>query len=142
MRRHAKDATDIYALGIAGWADQDVFGKELDGGLQAIASVLPIKQRTVRLINRRETLDTIPLADFQNFKAAVQSIGSVMNKHKDVLVLFMTSHGEKTGFALELPGGVAELTPQQVAATLDEAGIKNRIVIVSACLFGNLSCRH
>ena len=132
-----QDATDIYALGIAGWADQDVFGKELDGGLQAIASVLPIKQRTVRLINRRDTLDTIPLADFQNFKAAVQSIGSVMNKHKDVLVLFMTSHGEKTGFALELPGGVAELTPQQVAATLDEAGIKNRIVIVSACFSGS-----
>lgn len=129
-------ATDIYALGIAGWADQDVFGKELDGGLQAIASVLPIKQRTVRLINRRDTLDTLPLADLQNFKAAVEGIGSVMNKDKDVLVLFMTSHGEKSGFALELPGGVAELTPQQVASTLDEAGIKNRIVIVSACFSG------
>jgi hypothetical protein len=128
--------TDIYALGIAGWADQDVFGKELDGGLQAISSVLPIRQRTVRLINRRDTLETIPLADFQNFKAAVEGIGSVMNKDKDVLVLFMTSHGEKSGFALELPGGVAELTPQQVASTLDGAGIKNRIVIVSACFSG------
>ncbi len=59
-----------------------------------------------------------------------------MNKERDILVLFMTSHGEKTGFALELPGGVAELTPQQVAATLDGAGIKNRIVIVSACFSG------
>lgn len=129
-------ATNIYALGIAGWADQDVFGKELDGGLKAIANVLPTKERTVRLINRRDTLATVPLADFQNFKAAVQGIGSVMNKDRDILVLFMTSHGEKTGFALELPGGVAELTPQQVASTLDGAGIKNRIVIVSACFSG------
>ena len=30
--------------------DQDVFGKEVDGGLDAIANVLPIKDRTVRLI--------------------------------------------------------------------------------------------
>ena len=29
-----KGAIDIYALGVAGWADQNVFGKELDGGLE------------------------------------------------------------------------------------------------------------
>jgi len=131
-----KGATDVYALGIAGWADQDVFVKELDGGLQAIASVLPINDRTVRLINRRDTLETFPLADLQNFQAAVHAIGDVMDKDNDILVLFMTSHGEKTGFALELPGVVAELTPQQVASTLDDVGIKNRIVIVSACYSG------
>ena len=131
-----KGATDVYALGIAGWGEQDVFVKELDGGLQAIASVLPIQDRTVRLINRRDTLETFPLADLQNFQAAVHAIGDVMDKDNDVLVLFMTSHGEKTGFALELPGAVAELTPQQVASTLDGAGIKNRIVIVSACYSG------
>ena len=131
-----KGVTDFYALGIAGWADQDVFVKELDGGLQAIASVLPIKDRTVRLINRRDTLETVPLADLQNFQAAVRAIGGVMDKDKDVLVLFMTSHGEKTGFALELPGAMAELTPQQVASTLDGEGIKNRVVIVSACYSG------
>ena len=129
-------ATDVYALGIAGWADQDVFGKELNGALQAIAGVLPIKERTVRLVNRRDTLETLPLATFENFTAAVDGIGTIMNKDKDILLLFMTSHGEKTGFALELPGGVAELTPQQVATTLDGAGIKNRIVIVSACFSG------
>ena len=131
-----KGATDVYALGIAGWADQDVFVKELDGGLQAIASVLPIKDRTSALSIDRDTLETIPLADLQNFQAAVHAIGDVMDKDNDILVLFMTSHGEKTGFALELPGAVAELTPQQVASTLDGAGIKNRIVIVSACYSG------
>ncbi len=131
-----KGVTDFYALGITGWADQGVFVKELDGGLQAIASVLPIKDRTVRLINRRDTLETVPLADLQNFQAAVHAIGDVMDKDMDVLVLFMTSHGEKTGFALELPDATAELTPQQVASTLDGAGIKNRVVIVSACYSG------
>jgi hypothetical protein len=131
-----KGVTDIYVLGIAGWGDQDVFVKELDGGLGSIASVLPIKNHTIRLINRSDTLATFPLANLANIQAAVHAIGNVMDKDEDVLVLFMTSHGGHTGFALELPGGTVELTPQQVAAALDGEGIKNRVVIVSACFSG------
>jgi hypothetical protein len=128
--------TDIYALGIAGWANQDVFVKELDGGLAALASVLPIKDRTIRLINHRETLATVPLANPQNFAAAVHAVGEVMDKDEDVLVLLMTSHGDQHGFMLEVPGGRIELTPDEVASTLDKEGIKNRVVIVSACYAG------
>ena len=131
-----KGETQIYTLAIAGWADQDVFIKELDGALEAIGSVLPINGRTVRLINRRDTVNTTPLANFPNFTAAVRAIGNVMDKDNDVLVLVMTSHGEQSGFALQLPGGMAELTPQQVAVALNGEGIKNRVVIVSACFSG------
>jgi len=126
----------VYALGIAGWAD-DVFLKELDGGLAAIGGILPIRGRTLRLVNHRETLESLPLASQRNFSAAVHAIGKVMNKDDDVLLLLMTSHGEPTGFGLRLPNEViSELTPQEVAATLDREGIKNRIVIVSACYAG------
>jgi hypothetical protein len=128
--------TDVYALGIAGWGEQDVFRKELDGGLAAIGSVLPIKDHVIRLINNLQTVETVPLADIRNFKAAVHAIAQVMDKNEDVLILVMTSHGEETGFALELPSGPAELTPQQVTTTLDGEGIKNRVVIVSACYAG------
>ena len=31
-----KGTTDIYAIGIAGWSDQDVFIKELNGGLSIL----------------------------------------------------------------------------------------------------------
>ena len=132
-----KGATNVYALGLAGWADQDVFVKELDGGLAVMGDILPISGRTLRLINDRNTLDHVPLATDRNFIAAVQAIGKVMNKTDDVLLLLMTSHGEHTGFALKLPNQTAsELTPQFVAATLNNEGIKNRLVIVSACLSG------
>jgi hypothetical protein len=131
-----KGETEIYTLALAGWADQDVFIKELDGALEAIGSVLPIKGHTVRLINRRDTVNTIPLANFSNFTAAAHAIGDAMDKDNDVFILVMTSHGEQTGFALQLPGGTAELTPKQVAAALDGEGIKNRVVIVSACFSG------
>jgi hypothetical protein len=131
-----KGVTDIYALGIAGWAEQDVFIKELDGGLESLSSVLPIKDRTVRLINNPDTLGTIPLANLQNFTAAVHAIGDVMDKDEDILVLLMTSHGSNHGFMLQVPGATTELTPQEVTSALDGAGIKNRVVIVSACYAG------
>jgi hypothetical protein len=131
-----KGETNIYALALAGWAEQDVFIKELDGGLEALASVLPINGRTVRLINHHNTVNTIPLANLPNFAAAVHAIGNIMDRDNDVLILLMTSHGYRGGFALQLPGDQGVLTPQQVAATLDGEAIKNRVVIVSACYSG------
>ena len=66
----------------------------------------------------------------------MHAIGNIMDKNKDIFILLMTSHGDRTGFALQLPGNIAELTPRQVAAALDGEGIKNRVVIVSACYSG------
>ena len=132
-----KDATNIYALGIAGWAEQDVFLKELDGALAAISAVLPIRGHWVRLANHRETLERLPLANQRNFAAAVHALGGILDKESDVLLLLMTSHGEPSGFGLRLPSEVVtQLTPQEVAAVLDHEGIKNRVVIVSACYSG------
>jgi Peptidase C13 family len=132
-----RGSTNIYALGIAGWADQDVFLKELDGGLAVLGSVLPIRGHSVRLVNHRETLESLPLANQRNFAAAVHALGQVMDKDADVFLLLMTSHGQPTGFGLRLPSDViTQLTPQEVAATLDNEGIKNRIVIISACYAG------
>lgn len=131
-----KGATAVYALGIDGWEDE-VFLKELDGGLAALGNVLPIRGRVVRLINNRTTLQSAPLADRRNFAAAVHAVAALMNKDDDIFILFMTSHGEPTGFGLKQPNGaLSELTPQEVAATLNNEGIKNRIVVVSACYSG------
>jgi Peptidase C13 family len=129
--------TNVYAIGIAGWAGQDVFLKELDGGLAVLGDILPIIGHTLRLVNQRETLESLPLANQRNFVAAVRAVGEIMNKDEDVLLLLMTSHGEPSGFGLRLPNeAIAELTPTEVAATLNNEGIKNRIVIVSACFAG------
>ena len=72
-----KGTTDIYVIGLAGWANQDVFVKELDGALTSIGTVLPIKDHTLRLINNRETVSSVPLATPKNFSAAVHAVGAV-----------------------------------------------------------------
>lgn len=127
--------TDVYAVGLAGWSEQDVFRKELDGALAAMGRLLPLKDRIIRLSNDPEA--KLPLADHKNFAAAVRAVAQVMDKSEDVLLLLMTSHGATNGFALQLPGKqVAVLTPQEVATILRNEGIKNRLVIVSACYSG------
>jgi hypothetical protein len=127
--------TDVYAIGLAGWLEQDVFRKELDGALGVMGRLLPLKDRTIRLSNHPDS--RLPLADHKNFAAAVHAVAQVMDKTEDVLVLLMTSHGANNGLALQLPGKqVAVLTPQEVSTILAKEGITHRLVIVSACYSG------
>jgi hypothetical protein len=132
-----KGATDLYTIGVAGWADEDVFVKELDGTIASLTKVLPIEGRVMQLVNRADTAKTIPLATRDNIAAAVRAVARVMDKDEDVLVLFMTSHGTRAGFGLKLPGRPPiEFAPRDLAGILDASGIRNRVVIVSACYSG------
>ena len=127
--------TDIYIIGVAGWASEDVFGNELAGALRVLGKALPLSG-AVRLINGAETAKTIPLASRPNFAAAVRAVAGVMDRDEDVLIIFLTSHGVKEGFGLQLPALLVRFSPQELAAILKKAGIKNRVVIVSACFSG------
>ena len=137
LKPQVRGETDVYAIGIAGYAEQDVFIKELDGALAALDKVLPLRDRTLRLVNHVDTADRTPAAMRANFAAAVRAVARKMDRDEDVLLLFMTSHGSQDGVALELPGLVnVDLAPEDVAAVLDREGIRNRIVVVSACYSG------
>jgi hypothetical protein len=137
LKPQERGQTDVFAIGIAGYAEQDVFIKELDGALAGLAKVLPVRERTLRLVNHVDTAEHTPAAIRANFAAAVRAIARKMDRDEDVLLLFMTSHGTQDGVALELPGLVnVDLAPEDVAAVLDREGIRNRIVIVSACYAG------
>jgi hypothetical protein len=61
-----------------------------------------------------------------------------MNADEDVLILFLTSHGTKSGMlAVRQPGWpLLDISPAALDEALRAAGIKWRIVIVSACYSG------
>jgi hypothetical protein len=127
----------IFTIGVAGFSAEDVFLKELNGALGSIGQVLPIEGRTLRLVNHLSLVNAAPLASLQNFAAAIHGVGKLMNKDDDILLLFMTSHGSPDGFALVMEDvGRGTLRPDEIASVLDDEGIKNRIVIVSACYAG------
>ena len=127
--------TDIYVIGVAGWASEDVFRNELAGALGVLGKALPLSG-AIRLMNSPDSAKTLPLASRPNFAAAVRALAGVMDREEDVLLVFMTSHGVPDSFALQLPALLVRFTPQEFATILRKAGIKNRVVIVSACFSG------
>jgi hypothetical protein len=92
----------------------------------------------VRLINNPKTVLDTPIASRTSLKAALRAVAEAMDDGEDVLVLFLTSHGsENHRFSLTLwPMGFHELDPPALRQALDESGIRNRVVIVSACYSG------
>ena len=61
-----------------------------------------------------------------------------MSPEEDVLFLFLTSHGDKGGrFSLSFwPLRLNDLTAADLKAMLDDAGIRHRVIVVSACYSG------
>jgi hypothetical protein len=133
----ASNKPNIFVVGVAGWSDQDVFKKEIEQSLDIIGARLGAEGRAVALINNDESADTHPIASVQNLSQVLRGVARKMNLEEDVLLLTMTSHGSKEGFALE-NGALVErtLSPQSLRAMLDEIGIRNRVVIVSSCYSG------
>ncbi len=129
---------DIYFIGIGGYADQDVFMKEINAVSRLFQERFGTSGKTIRLVNNRKTLATLPVASVTSLRAALMRVAEVMDKDEDFLFLFLTSHGTTTHrLSLEIsPLGLQELEPAKLRDLLDESRIKNRVVIVSACYSG------
>jgi hypothetical protein len=69
---------------------------------------------------------------------ALDGVAAKMNRAEDVLVLYTTSHGSPgVGLNFRDPAvGSAVIAPSQLAAILDHAGAKNRLLILQACFSG------
>jgi hypothetical protein len=94
--------------------------------------------KIVELVNNRNSAARLPIATLTSLRASLKRVAEVMDKNEDILFLFLTSHGSKTHrLSLDFwPLRLHELYPAKLRALLDESGIKNRVVVVSACYSG------
>jgi hypothetical protein len=127
-----------FLLAAAPNGSQDVFAHEVQGVQQIFDERFGTRGHSAVLINSTATLDTVPLADSKNIAVALQEIGKQMNRDRDVLVLFLTSHGAPGFVSVELGDyPLNQITPDSLAKALDDANIKNRVLIISACHAGS-----
>jgi hypothetical protein len=130
--------TELYYVGFAGYGVQAVFLKEARFARDALARRVDLARRALVLANAPDPEAGQPLASATALRRALQGVARKMNLDEDVLFLFLTSHGsEDASLAVTqsmLP--FSDLSANDVAAALDEAGIKWRIVVVSACYSG------
>ncbi len=133
-----KRKADLFFVGFAGYATEDVFSKEVFYAQELFDERFDTRGHSISLINHLQTLDKIPLATATNLALTLKRIGKIMNTEEDILFLYLTSHGsENHQLSVSFwPLALNNITPQNLNAMLDDAGIKWRIVIVSSCYSG------
>jgi hypothetical protein len=89
-------------------------------------------------VNHAGTVERLPWATPLNLRRAIEEIAARMDRAEDVLVLYLTSHGA-SNFELAAahpPLQVDSLSPSDLRRMLDEAGIRHRVIAISACYAG------
>jgi hypothetical protein len=130
--------TNLYLVGVAGYGAQNVFRREVDAVDALFAERFGTRGRSVKLVNNPATVRDTPIATRTALAYALKRVGALMDPEEDVLFLFLTSHGDKEGrLSLSLwPLHLTDLTATDLRAMLDDAGIRNRVIVVSACYSG------
>lgn len=130
--------TDVYGLVFAPFAQEDVFLRESAMVSRLLAERFDAGGRVLHLANHATTADAYPWATPLNLKRAVEALAERMDRAQDVLVVYLTSHGASNFklAATHWPLQVDALGPGELRVALDEAGIKHRVIAVSACYSG------
>lgn len=129
---------DIYFVGVAGFAAEDVFMKELDVVGALFRERFDTANRMIALVNNPRTVSDIPLATVTGLQRVLEEIGGIVNVEEDMVFLYLTSHGsEDHRVAMQFaPLQLRDIEPKLLRKMLDDSGIKWRIIVISACFSG------
>jgi Peptidase C13 family len=131
-------ASSMYLVGFSGVGEQKVFAGEISLAAKVFGDRYGTQQRTLLLVNDQRDLESHPLATVTGLKVALLDIGRRMDRERDILTLVISSHGSKDPAISVSNGGLPlnDLTGPDLKRAFDEAGIRWRIVIISACHAG------
>ena len=130
--------TSLFMVGFAGVGRQKVFAGEIGLAAKVIGDRYGTAQRTLLLVNDQRDLESHPLASVTGLKLALADIGKRMDRERDALILFISSHGSQEP-AISVSNGMLplnDLTGKDLKAALEEARIRWRVIIISACHAG------
>lgn len=138
LRAQTPGKIDLFGLGFAGDGEEKVFRNEVEYFDRLMSGRFDAAGRTLSLINSPDTVATVPLATLTNLRSALVGVAAHMDTREDVLFLFLTSHGSEDHrlFVGMDPLPLRQIAPGDLRASLDDAGIQWRVVVVSACYSG------
>jgi hypothetical protein len=130
--------SELYFVGFAPDASQDVFLREMRFVKRLFDERLGTAGRSIALASSHDALEEFPIGSATNLSRALARVGQAMNPDEDVLFLFVSAHGDREHrlSAAQPPLELAALTPTALARMLQDAGIKWRVVVISACYSG------
>jgi hypothetical protein len=125
----ASPKVSVLAFGLFG--AQSVFESEAKGAAGIVAHQLDASAVVVR--TNTKTRGDVTIASIEK---ELQSVAQQMDRENDLLFLILTSHGSQAGVAVQAGRREEILSPAALAGMLERAGIRHRVVVISACYSG------
>ena len=129
---------NLYFVGIGGDGKQNVFYNEIAYIRNLFDESFDTRGRSAILVNNTDTVNAIPLATVTSLKHILTDVANKMDSEKDILFLYLTSHGSKEHqlvidqHGLSLP----DLPADQLGKILASLPIRWKVVVISACYAG------
>lgn len=132
-----KGVVDAYVL-VVGLDSDPVFGREAREAGKVLSRRFDGAGRTLVLAGGDgRGGGALAMGSLHALNLALARVGELMDPAEDVLVLYTTGHGAPYGMTYrDGDEGFGVLTPARLAGLLDELGIRNRLLILSACYSG------
>lgn len=129
---------NLYLITFAGDGGEDVFHNEAEYAAQLFTQRFGATAHSVVLENNPATLTSHPLASWSNLENALDGLARVMKPDQDILMLYITSHGDEDH---DLLVDMDPLPLDQIGATdladiLDRHPFRWKVVVVNACYSG------
>ena len=119
----------VVAFGLFG--DQSVFESEANGAAKIVADRFGGNPVIVRANTKSQSDATVDA-----LATALDTAAKAIDAENDVLVVILTSHGSRAGLTVKAGKYEDLLWPQVLGAMINRAGVRHRVVIISACYSG------
>lgn len=139
LHRHQPGRAELYTITYAPNAEEAVFRREGAMVTEVMQQRFGTRGRSIQLASQQTDVPDAGWATPLNLQRAIERFAQLMDREQDVLFIHLTSHGARNGELAHSfrPLHVEGLHPQQLKAWLDAAGIRHRIISVSACFSGS-----
>ncbi|CAM3062344.1 hypothetical protein SPAN111604_01820 [Sphingomonas antarctica] len=130
---------DVYVITVAAGGAQPLFDHEAKVARDVLSTYFGESDHALVLSNRVPDAD-VPLATPVNVAAAIRGVAQILDPTQDLLVIYLAAHGSPdAALQTDLPGPLPlpAVDAAGLAEMLDRAGIKRRVVIISACFAGS-----
>lgn len=133
-------APRTFIVGVAAGGMQRLFGREVAKASVALTGRFGSGSGAAVLSNSEDDVMRLPLANRTNLGAVLEEIGRRADPKRDLVVLYLASHGSREA---KLSTGLSDYTRLQpisadfLADALRKAQIGRRMIVVSACYSGS-----
>jgi len=129
---------NVYVLAFGGDAGEDVFRNETEYAAKMFPQRFGAATHVMVLENNPASLDERPLASWSNLETALDGLADVMKPDEDILLLYMTTHGDEDhNLLVDMdPLPLDQIGAPDLADILNKRPFKWKVVVVNACYSG------